>query len=354
MGFEAIIAIIGSKPAHKLPIYHGEVLRKEDPIPAVSKAALAEDVAVLENINGAKGSLKELGRVCQGSDVFIGSKKIQNVAKVSELIKKPNEITGRKEDPRNLNCLRRIIQGRPYIIIENPFRNLYYLIKNDCRDGKNADELLIYEKRSKNFVILTQNILDNLQIPEQAGVALFNRDKDVAVAVDSLFYHEIQTQGQCGIHAANAYLGGRYVIPSKLSTFDKDYLGQELGPGFGVEEKNAELFNAAEGNNAGSLAAYIRQLALDKKVPERFQGTICESTGKMNADKLATIRQFEAIYDRCIIGNARHFIAFRKDPRNRWFCINSETFMEPQKTPSEYMKGSQGNFEIIHEGPKLF
>lgn len=348
MAFEVLNSVLWAKPAYMRSIYAGDVLRKENPLPPGITPS-QKDASVLENLAKAKGSLYSLRKVCRGSDIYLGASAIPNVVKISELTLFPNRITGKKEDPRNLNSLKRLIQGRPYAIIKNPYSNLFYLIKNDYKDGKNADELMIYEKRSKSFIPLNQKMLNDLNIPEQAAIALFNRDKNVAVAYDSPLYHEKQTQGQCGIHAANAFLGGRYVSPNALSAFNKEFFSIQLG----IQDPNSELLNATQGNDPGPLAAFIRQLALDKKAPKRFKNIVGETTGKMDAKKLDIIKLFEANYDRCIIGNSRHFVAFRKE-NNQWHCIDSLTRKVRKKTPSQLMKRSKRAFQLIHEGPHLF
>ena len=179
------------------------------------------------------------------------------------------------------------------------------------------------------------------------------------------FYQERQVGGQCAIHAANAFMGERYVQASELMAFTKAFFLRR----FGSANEMMDVIDVRNGTDPHVLFEFLVQKEL-KTHDVRLQGLEHKEFRFYKASSherelgMRYVRSLEqsAKVDRMIIGRSGHFVAFRREAKtHQWVLIDSlltdseypqRTYdIETRKrlTPSSYLE-KYSCFDIIANG----
>lgn len=192
------------------------------------------------------------------------------------------------------------INKRPYLFFHRPDTNSFYFFKNEdpTKEIENIDLQVLDIKEGvwKRVVDLTpfEGNIDQQEVAQYDGaikandfVLFFNQTKNIdappsvthreeTVAIegpDKPYYQEYQTEGGfCAIHAANAFIGSRVVIPSKLQQFvtlkaqDFSQEGVE-GLAQGVDSDFEKLFDIQNGSDIGMIVDYLNELNAAGSLP---------------------------------------------------------------------------------------
>jgi hypothetical protein len=165
------------------------------------------------------------------------------------------------------------------------------------------------------------------------------------VSSKEVFFHQRQEweEGICGICAINNALGTEVTNPQDLTAFNVDYYGQkgllvstELSGGY----RKGTLADAADGNDALGIQAYLVDLARQGKIDPKYEQTTyfpCKGIGDIDA-----IKQLEQKIDTMIVGREggtsfAHLVAFRKTQEGQWRMLDSLNPFQENLSPSEYI-----------------
>jgi hypothetical protein len=231
---------------------------------------------------------------------------------------------------------------------------------------KGAEGAEVYNDRRGSFEPLTDDHLEEFGVTDDVRVGFADPPIDdrvehtfdepttgpVANGARDDFYLESQRGGQCGLHAFNAMIGGRSILPSGLTAFNDQEL---VKSGTVLSKTNPDRYDpkafvleADAGNDPAMLVKYTRELAGHGRVDASFS-TLVDEQGKPG-ELRARVAQIEGTHDRCAIGSMIHFVAFRKDAQGAWWMLDSLQDHQIRQTPSEYLatRNRQQRLDFIH------
>lgn len=136
---------------------------------------------------------------------------------------------------------------------------------------------------------------------------------------NSQFYFEVrendpdgQMAANCGVHAANAFIGKHTVSDRGLASYVTDNI-EQFGKGFFKENYNPRN----DGCEPESLKSYLVHLANENKIDTNFSKLVVRN---IDLDKLNACRADKV--DRIIIQLNGHFITMRKDDKEGWHILD--------------------------------
>ncbi len=261
----------------------------------------------------------------------------------------------------NIDSLKAVIAGREYTLFVKESgggERQFILIRNttpevseqDFDSGRSSIFLQYFDEKSGQFKELTLKKLKEFALsPVEDRILFLNKKISDEIPLvheeetlehesdQGLFYHERQTAGCCGIHAANAFFGRRVVIPSELEAYNINYYGMQTGVlgvklAAGDHESRAAppVTDATAGNNPATMRQYIIEEAINpsnEQIPEKFKNLslrIIRPKGEEYQDILREIDQLDI--DRIMIGTQKplaHFVTLRKSQHGQWYLIDS-------------------------------
>jgi hypothetical protein len=262
------------------------------------------------------------------------------------------------DHPKTLGGISELLENRPHLLLTND-------------KGSGLDHLLVrggtpprvHDPQRGGFVPLTQQRLDGFGITDDTRITLGDRRPNDSVkhyhgtptphAVNGPFYHEEQKEGQCGIHAVNAMLGDRKVLPSKLTKFNETQLqtgGVILPPtAQGRYDEKAPSYDAADGNDPAMLQRFVAHQANKGRIDPGYKSFQSEQLNQAQLqDRLKSFKD-----DRMVLGTRlpgeSHFVAFRKDAKGDWTKIDSLDSNQEKISPSDWVaKLKTDNIYFLH------
>ena len=249
--------------------------------------------------------------------------------------------------------------NRDYVALtnESPEGLDWLLVKKVGLDDEKGPRLEVLDRETNRFVELTQERYDAFPIDDNTRLTLGNtlssdavthHHSEATLSVDAdRFYHEVQNEGMCAIHAANAMLGDGFVVPSALTEFNSVKL-TNLGliPPDDTHGRYDDLVvdpSSSEGNDPSLLKEYLESMTADEGTAFPFAKVNYEQVPKNQIEE--KVGGFAG--DRCVIGSGVHFVAFRKNANDEWVKIDSLDSEQEKLSPMDYIAKRHPN-EAIH------
>ncbi|MCH9630250.1 MAG: hypothetical protein S4CHLAM37_02440 [Chlamydiia bacterium] len=176
---------------------------------------------------------------------------------------------------------------------------------------------------------------------------------------DKHCYHEKQKSGFCALHAGNAFVGKKVILPSEYSRFLEEVIhASTLGEGGGADEE-ASLALALKlglrldnGSDPSLIVKYLQKLADEHKIPNRFargiegrvhliaNGSLYLKPESEVAKPIPIEPEVFEDFDRAIIGKSfpAHVVALRKKASGTWVEVDSHQSFQKTVDPTEYLR----------------
>ena len=252
-----------------------------------------------------------------------------------------------------------VMMNRDYVALtnESPEGLDWLLVKKVGLDDEKGPRLEVLDRETNRFVELTQERYDAFPIDDNTRLTLGNtlssdavthHHSEATLSVDAdRFYHEVQNEGLCAIHAANAMLGDRFVTPSGLTEFNTVKLTNfGVIPPDDTHGRYDDLVvdpSSSEGNDPSLLKEYLESMTADEGTAFPFAKVNYEQVPKNQIEE--KVGGFAG--DRCVIGSGVHFVAFRKNANDEWVKIDSLDSEQEKLSPMDYIAKRHPN-EAIH------
>ncbi len=265
--------------------------------------------------------------------------------------------------------------GRPYLFFHSPQSQEFFYFRTNHGDSIGAEETLeVLEiasgewKRVTDLKLFTGTLGDEDE-PNYDGlikahdlVVQFNRDQAAQESAmneidcyheeetvtsqerGQAYYHEEQTSGFCQLHAANAFIGYRAVVPStlqkfidiKTESFSQAHI-EGLAQG-GAVAISRGLMSIEDGIDMGMVIDYLRNLSdigelrLDEDINEIIVGKITLNANQQlviiddrTDQEIVVDEAFLALKSRIMVGTFApvHSQTLRKNDDNSWTVVDS-------------------------------